>query len=170
MGACCSKGARSRRRQCLTEVDVIETYVLQRTDLDKLIDLISLYEDVFEMKEFTPPGKAHLTSLLNREGVTFLVALSEGKVVGGLTAHDLPSTYFEASEVYIYDLAVAREHQRQGIGKQLLSDLAAHCQKKGASEIFVQADADDLPAIKFYQAAGGVQESVFHFSYDTKVS
>lgn len=147
---------------------MIEIRILKKGDLDKLTRLIKLYEDVFAMKNFVLPGDEYLQSLLNRDGTTFLVAEKEGDVIGGLTAHDLPSTYFEANEVYVYDLAVARKHQRQGIGEKLLAELAKICQVKGEPEFFLQADIDDEHALKFYRATGGVAENVIHFSYRTK--
>ena len=84
----------------------IETKVLQNSDLDQLKALINLYRDVFK-EEIKMPSDAYLQLLLERDGMTFLIAMLDGAVVGGLTAHDLPSTYFEANEVYVYDLAVA---------------------------------------------------------------
>ena len=146
---------------------MISLQVLKASDLEKLRDLVRLYEDVFEMKEFVIPSDAYLQSLLDKNGITFLVAEKNGKVVGGLTAHDLPSTYFEANEVYVYDLAVAKNHQRTGIGKKLLEKLAAICKKKGEREFFLQADIDDQPAVDFYRSTGGVAENVIHFSYGT---
>ena len=147
---------------------MIDIKKLQPGNVHRLAELIKLYEDVFEMENFVMPGKAYLESLLERNGLTFLVALFEGKIVGGLTAHDLPSTYFEANEVYIYDLAVANEHQRKGIGRKLLSELGAICKTKGEKEFFVQADFDDHNAVDFYRATGGVPEKVVHFSYSTE--
>ena len=145
-----------------------EVQVLESGDLQKLVQLVRLYEQLFEMENFLLPSKEYLQSLLDRKGMTFLVALINNKVVGGLTAHDLPSTYFEANEVYIYDLAVAKEHQRKGIGRMLLDELSKICKKKGESEIFVQSDIADEHALAFYKATGGVPEEVIHFSYNTK--
>ena len=147
---------------------MIEVQKLQSEDLQELVELIRLYENVFEMDDFVLPSEQYLQSLLDRQGTTFLVAKKNESIVGGLTAHDLPSTYFEANEVYIYDLAVAKEHQRKGIGKKLLVELSSICKLKGESEIFVQADADDEHALEFYRSAGGIAEEVVHFSYSTK--
>lgn len=146
---------------------MITLQVLESSNLQKLRDLIRLYEDVFEMKDFEMPGDKYLQSLLNESGITFLVAEKDEEIVGGLTAHDLPSTYFEANEVYVYDLAVAKKHQRTGIGKKLLKELAAICNSKGEREFFLQADIDDQHALDFYRSTGGVAESVIHFTYST---
>lgn len=144
----------------------IKYHKLATTDLKILIQLIRVYEEVFEMENFTLPGTAYLQSLLAKEHMIFFVAVSDGKVVGGLTAHTLPSVYFESDEIYIYDLAVKAEYQRKGIGRTLVAELKHYCKNLGKKEVFVQADLADEHAIDFYRATGGVPENVIHFSYN----
>jgi len=69
-----------------------------------------------------------------------------------------------ASEDYIYDLAVALEHRREGIATALierLKEIAAH---RRAYVIFVQADTgiEDKSAIALYTKLGR-REDVLHF-------
>ena len=106
--------------------------------------------------------------MLEKETVIFYAALIDKKVVGGLTAHILPSTYFPSSEIYIYDLAVLTEFQRKGIGRQLISSLKEYCANLRFKEVFVQADLEDQHALDFYQATGSIVENVVHFSYAFK--
>jgi ribosomal protein S18 acetylase RimI-like enzyme len=146
----------------------IEYKKLETGDLDRLIELIKVYEEVFEMKDFTLPDDRYLQNLLEKESVIFYAATIDKKVVGGLTAHILPSTYFPSSEVYIYDLAVLTEFQRKGIGRQLINSLKEYCAGLRLKEVFVQADLEDRHALDFYRATGGVAESVVHFSYELK--
>jgi ribosomal protein S18 acetylase RimI-like enzyme len=146
----------------------IEYKKLEIGDLSHLTELIKVYEEVFEMEDFTLPNAQYLQSLLEKETVIFYVAITDIKVVGGLTAHILPSTYFPSSEVYIYDLAVETDFQRKGIGRELINSLKEYCASMQLKEIFVQADLEDRHAIEFYQATGGIAESVVHFSYELK--
>lgn len=134
-------------------------------DLPYLKALICIYEEVFEMENFTLPSDSYLQTLLQREGLLFFVATLEGNVVGGLTAHVLPSVYFESSEVYIYDLGVKTSYQRKGIGRKLMASLSDYCKAQGYKEVFVQADLVDQHAMDFYQATGGQAERVVHYSY-----
>lgn len=144
----------------------IKYHKLGTTDVKTLIHLIRVYEEVFEMKGFTLPGTSYLQSLLANEHMIFYVALLDGEVIGGLTAHTLPSVYFESNEIYIYDLAVKSEYQRKGIGRTLMDELKYYCKNRGNKEVYVQADLEDQHAIDFYKATGGVPESVIHFSYN----
>lgn len=138
---------------------------LEVDDLLSLQALIHVYKEVFEMESFRPPGDGYLRALLQRDGLIFFVAMRDKRVIGGLTAHVLPSVYFESAEVYIYDLAVQKAYQRKGIGKALIDSLSRHCEGEGYREIFVQADLIDQHALDFYQATGGQAERVVHFTY-----
>jgi ribosomal protein S18 acetylase RimI-like enzyme len=78
----------------------------------------------------------------------------------------MPSVYYPASEVYIYDLAVESAWQRKGIGRNLIAALKDYCKGLGCKYIFVQADLVDQHAIDFYRSTGGKQEDVVHFDYE----
>ena len=68
----------------------------------------------------------------------------------------------QRSEIYIYDLAVAAAHRRQGIAAALLEELRRIAAARGAYVIFVQADIGDEPAIALYSKLGA-REDVLHF-------
>lgn len=138
---------------------------LTENDIHILTELIRLYEAVFEMEHFSMPAAHHLQSLLENSQLIFYVALGGDAVAGGLTAYVLPSVYSATGDVYLYDLAVKRTHQRKGIGRQLLIELKNYCKQQGYREIFVQADVEDQYALDFYQATGGQPERVIHYTY-----
>src|SRR5690554_5681505 len=131
---------------------------LKSGDLQFLKKLLAVYETVFEMEDFHLPGDAYLQTLLERESMIFYVAVLNKEVVGGLSAHVLPSVYFESAEVYIFDLGVKTSLQRRGIGRELITSLSDFCKKHNYREIFVQADITDQHALDFYRAIGGQPE------------
>jgi len=108
------------------------------------------------------PGDAYLRWLLRREHFIALAATKGDDVVGGLTAYVLDKFEQERSEIYIYDLAVAAPHRREGIATALIEQLKEIGAARGASVIFVQADHGDDPAIALYTKLG-VREDVMHF-------
>jgi ribosomal protein S18 acetylase RimI-like enzyme len=138
---------------------------LETKDYNFFVELIYLFEDVFEMKNFTIPKEEHLKKLLTKESFFIFVALLANKVIGGLTAYTLDQYYSTKPLVYIFDLAVKREFQRRGIGKNLISAINTYCKELGVEEVFVQADLVDDYALDFYRSTGGIQEDVVHFSY-----
>jgi aminoglycoside 3-N-acetyltransferase I len=108
------------------------------------------------------PSDDYLISLLERDDFIPLVAVSDGKVVGGLAAYVLTKFEQERSEVYIYDLAVDENYRRQGIATGLIYKLREIARAIGAWVIYVQADHGDDPAIKLYESLG-TREDVLHF-------
>ncbi|TGM76257.1 GNAT family N-acetyltransferase [Leptospira levettii] len=143
----------------------VETKKLSANELKEFIELILVFEDVFEMKEFQMPNQAYLQALLERDDFFVFVSVIEGKVVAGLTAYLLRQYYSERPLVYIFDLAVQTKWQRKGIGKTLIRNINEYCRKEGMEEVFVQADVADEYALDFYRSTGGQPEEVIHFTY-----
>jgi aminoglycoside 3-N-acetyltransferase I len=81
--------------------------------------------------------------------------------VSHVFAHS-PAYEQQRSEIYIYDLAVAETHRRQGIATALVSELKKIAAARGAYAMFVQADVDDAPAMALYTKLG-IREDVLHF-------
>ncbi|MGV3507882.1 MAG: GNAT family N-acetyltransferase [Sphingobacteriaceae bacterium] len=136
--------------------------------LNRFQELIYVFEDVFEMENFKMPSNNHLQLLLNSSHFMAFVAISNNQVVGGLTAYMLQQYYSTSPLVYVYDLAVKTDLQRQGIGKALMLAINNHCQEIGVEEVFVQADEADGYALDFYKSTGGTPEKVVHFCYPLK--
>ncbi len=102
---------------------------LTARDSNEFIQMLRLFGEVFEMKDFRMPAEKHLKKLLRSKNFISFIALHENAVIGGLTAHLLPSYYCQSSEVYLYDIAVKADFQRKGIGKKLLQALTAYCRE-----------------------------------------
>jgi aminoglycoside 3-N-acetyltransferase I len=133
--------------------------------LAAFIELIRVYEAVFDMKDFQLPDKYYLKNLLSGDDLIIFTAMQEDTVIGGLTAHVLPSCYSATPEVYLYDFAVQTAFQRKGVGRKLLSAFSAYCRENNYKTFFVQALTADVPAVEFYRAAGGSAESVTQFTF-----
>ena len=133
-------------------------------DRDLARALFTLMADVFgEAHDALSDG--YLDQLLSQEAFWALAALAEDQLIGGLTAHTVPMTRTESSELFIYDIAVRREHQRQGVGRRLVAELRAQAAAGGIREVFVAADNDDVHALDFYRALGGAGAAVTIFTF-----
>lgn len=127
--------------------------------------LLTMFGEVFEEVETysgNRPGDGYLRRLLRSDYFIALAALKANEVVGGIAAYELKKFEQERSEVYIYDLAVATAHRRQGIATALIQELKKIAKRRGAYVIFVQADIDDEPAIALYTKLGA-REDVLHY-------
>ena len=108
------------------------------------------------------PSAGYLHRLLDSDYFIALAALKSGEVVGGIAAYELKKFEQERSEIYIYDLAVAAAHRREGIATALIQELKKIAATRESHVIFVQADIGDEPAIALYTKLGA-REDVLHF-------
>jgi len=142
--------------------------IIQRlvsTDVHVMEGMLTMFGEAFADVETygkNRPGEAYFADLLASDYFVALAALKDGSVVGGLAAYELRKFEQERSEVYIYDLAVAEAHRREGIATALIETLKKIAAARGAYVIFVQADIGDDPAIALYTKLG-VREEVLHF-------
>lgn len=108
------------------------------------------------------PSAEYLDELLASPSFIALAAVQNDVVVGGLAAYELRKYEQPRSEVYIYDLAVAEPHRRQGIATALIREVCSIAKQRNAWVVYVQADLTDPPAIALYTKLG-TREDVLHF-------
>jgi len=138
---------------------------LTAADVDLLRQLNAVFAAAFDDEHTyagTPPDETYCRRTLGKDHVIVLVALKAATVVGGLVAYELDKLERARREIYIYDLAVAESHLRQGIATRLIERLRATAHERDAWVVFVQADHGDAPAIALYEKLG-VREEVLHF-------
>jgi aminoglycoside 3-N-acetyltransferase I len=138
---------------------------LSANDLPLMEELLTTFGKAFnEVATYSAsrPTSNYLKQLLSSDYFIALAALKNGSVVGGIAAYELQKFEQERSEIYIYDLAVATEHQRKGIATELIQELKKIAVVRAAYVIFVQADIGDDPAIALYTKLG-TREDVLHF-------
>jgi aminoglycoside 3-N-acetyltransferase I len=145
----------------------IEIRHLSPNDIPLMEALLVTFGEAFnDLDTYTAnrPSERYLRQLLSADSFIALVALKNGIVVGGIAAYELKKFEQERSEIYIYDLAVAVEHRREGIATALIRKLKEIAEGRGAHVIFVQADTGikDQPAVALYTKLGK-REDVLHF-------
>jgi aminoglycoside 3-N-acetyltransferase I len=145
--------------------DPFRVQTLGPADIARMRGLLAMFGEAFEDPQTyasAPPGEGYLGRLLARDDFVALAATKGEEVVGGLAAYELTKFEQERRELYIYDLAVARAHRRQGIATALIRELQRVAAARGAWVIYVQADLRDEPAIALYTKLG-TREDVLHF-------
>jgi len=144
--------------------------VLGSNDVALMEAMLTMFGDAFEdarSYNAARPDAAYLRRLLGSDQFIALAALKDGEVVGGIAAYELRKFEQARSEIYIYDLAVADAHRRQGVATEMIRELQRIAAARGAYVIFVQADLGDPPAIALYTKLGK-REDVIHFDIPVK--
>ena len=138
---------------------------LSGKDLNLMNQLLDCFATVFDEPETyasNRPDDEYLQELLNSDSFITLVALKDNTVIGGLAAYELKKFEQRRSEIYIYDLAVAKAFRRQGVATALIRALTPIAKKRGVWVVIVQADYVDEPAVKLYTTLG-TREEILHF-------
>ena len=139
------------------------------------VDLI-VARELFEMwrceEGFCKPAPSDesLRRLLARDDVHVVAALCHGAVIGGLTAYELEMLTEDATELFIYDVAVEKTHHRQGVGRALIEWARELCISRGLSALYVPALSNDERAVAFYHACGLTREEVAWFVQEFETS
>jgi aminoglycoside 3-N-acetyltransferase I len=142
----------------------IRTKRLTSGDRQPAQTLFTLMAQVF-LEECNLLSDGYLDRLLGRPEFWVIAAFSGDDMIGGVTAHALPMTRTESSEIFIYDIAVRRDHQRKGVGRRLVAALREQASEVGIQEVFVAAHNDDEHALDFYRALEGVPSPVTIFTF-----
>jgi aminoglycoside 3-N-acetyltransferase I len=138
---------------------------LSTTDTDDFINLIKIFNEVFENDDPIPSEK-YLGGLLSNPDFLVFVAIQDNQVVGGLTVYILHQYYNEKPQAYFYDVGVSPDYQRQGIGKSLIEAVNSYCQTKGFEASYVEAEMEDIDALEFYRRTKPSSElQAVHFTY-----
>lgn len=100
-----------------------------------------------------PPATARTDDFLSRDGHHLLLAERDGRAVGFVSGIEVAHPD-KPTEMLLYELGVDEAARRQGIGRALVSALAALARERGCSGMWVPVEAGDEPAIATYRSAG----------------
>ncbi len=143
-----------------TKSSEIEVKTIDTTqELRQLTSVFSLaFEEKYEVDD------AYLSGMLANPSALIIGAFEHEEIIGGIVAFEMNPIH-GAKELYIYDIAVHPDYQKQGIGTKLIEYLKEESKKRGIKTIFVEAEAGDDDAVAFYRAIGGEEEPVKHFNF-----
>jgi RimJ/RimL family protein N-acetyltransferase len=88
-----------------------------------------------------------------KSGTTF-VAEEEGKVIGFVASHTMPSLHGIGKELWIEYIVVQKEFRRQKIGLALLAKLQSHAREMGMERLHSTINPDNPESIGLHQKAG----------------
>jgi aminoglycoside 3-N-acetyltransferase I len=142
---------------------------IKKLNSDSLTDfksLIEIFKEVFENDE-PIANDEQLRKLLRNPDFFVFVAVSNSKVVGGLTIYVLHRYFGTKPVAYIYDVGVSPALQGQGIGKALIAEVCNFCKQNDFEDVYVEAESDDVDAVSFYRKTKFSSElNAIHFTYD----
>ncbi len=95
-----------------------------------------------------------------------LVAQSDAKTVGLLSAFRFPDVEGGGHLVYLYDIEVAASYRRQGLGKVLVNKLLSLCDQDDVDLIWAGTEGDNHAARATFESTGGRLDSETYAEYE----
>jgi GNAT superfamily N-acetyltransferase len=124
------------------------------SDIPELIELLKELFTIEEDFEFDQAKqKAGLKIFLDKDSDEriLLIAESDGEVIGMCSAQTLISTAEGAKVAIIEDMVVKDGFRWQGVGKQIMDEIAAWAKKSRITRLQLLADKNNSKAIWFYR-------------------
>lgn len=132
------------------------------TTILELQALMEVFAIAFESEYHT--DDRYLANMFENSSTILIGAYGHTNLIGGLVAFEIYPIHGK-KEIYIYDIAMHPDYQKQGIGTHLIDYLKDEAQNRGIDTIFVEAESEDEGAVAFYRAIGGEEVKVNHFNF-----
>ena len=97
---------------------------------------------------------------LQRDPDLFLVAVCGSEIIGSVVGG------YDGRRGMMYHLAVARDHQNEGIGAALMGELEKRLKAKGCIRYYLLVTKDNAQAIQFYEKRGWNRLDLFAYAKD----
>lgn len=94
----------------------VEIKKLEAHNINAFMELIRIFETVFEWEKDVIPDTAHLQSISHKPVLSVFAAIADAKIAGGLTAYVLRGDDSEKPSVYLYNTGVLSSLQKKGTG------------------------------------------------------
>ena len=128
------------------------------TDFAAVIDLWANAGPGIHLRRSDEPQE--IQKKLQRDADLFLVAELENRIIGAVLGG------FDGRRGMVYHLAVADAYRKQGIAVQLMEELEARLRAKGCIRSYLLVTADNLEAIRFYEAHDWKRMELFTYGKD----
>ncbi len=86
----------------------------------------------------------------------FLMAFEGDEPAGFVRGTELDQMRSTRKQMFLYEIEVAEDYRRRGVGRELIRALLDYCTTRGFDEVFVFTDPANVPAVGLYRSTGAV--------------
>lgn len=126
--------------------------VAQKTDIPAMANLLSeLFAIEVDFQIDLEKQQRGLALLFDSEQAVIFIAEFENQIIGMCSLQILISTAQGSKVGLIENVIVTKNHQKQGVGKQLLEAVKSWAIQQGLTRLQLLADKTNQPALDFYR-------------------
>jgi aminoglycoside 6'-N-acetyltransferase I len=96
-----------------------------------------------------------MSAFLADERNHLIAAVADERPVGYVLGYELQRIDGQGPMMFVYEIEVAEDHRRRGIGRALIEQLKRTCREGRFAKMFVLTEASNTPAMGLYASAGG---------------
>lgn len=126
------------------------------------LDLIVNMEKDFRTNFICRENARHF--LLNPMNWIF-ACIEDHRIIGFAYGYELNRLNNTGNMLYIHEVGVLPEYQRQGIGKQILNSIKQLCKLSGICKFFLFTEKSNNGACALYESVGGIPAHDDDISY-----
>lgn len=135
----------------------------EKADIAELAALFDLYRQFYEQPADEGLARRFIRQNLEKERATVYVARSgEGTMLGFVQLYPGWCSVAAAPVCILYDLFVAAEGRRSGVGRALMLEAEKHARKTKACRIDLETATDNLVGQALYEDLGYERETHFY--------
>ena len=82
-------------------------------------------------------------------------SIEDNRIIGFAYGYELNRLNNIGNMLYIHEVGVLPEYQRQGIGKQILNSIKVLCKLSGICRFFLFTEKSNIAACALYNSVGG---------------
>ena len=124
---------------------------LRPTDADRLLAASPLFDHALH--------RAVVAQYLAERANHVWLAYRASRPVGFLRGTELLQVETRAPQFFLYEISVAKEHRRNGVGSDLVHAMIRFIRRRGHAEAFVFTSPSNRAAVRLYRSKGGVTET-----------
>jgi ribosomal protein S18 acetylase RimI-like enzyme len=118
------------------------------SDLDLVVRMEADFRSDFICKE-----NAHM--FLSNPMCLIFACIENNRVIGFAYGYELNRLNNIGNMLYIHEVGVLPSFQRQGIGREILTEIKSLCKLSGICRIFLFTQKTNTPACALYESLGG---------------
>lgn len=99
----------------------------------------------------------YLAKFLRYDDHFLIVAIDNAEPAGYLLAYELPRVDRDQSMMLLYEVGVAENERRQGVGAAMVDEIKAICRERNIMKMWVETNESNVAATGLFETTGGLR-------------